>query len=173
MKLLSFHFQQSKSDFSLFTKLEGDSFTAILIYVDDLLISGSHMHFIQATKQFLSTQFRMKDLGELRYSIGIKVDRTKEGFFLSQKKYLTDVLKQYNMTHCKPLKVPMSPHVKLTADLGDPLPDASVYQQLIRKLIYLTLTRPDIAFSMHLLSQFMHKPTCVHLQAAKRVLKYL
>lgn len=131
------------------------------------------MHFIQAAKQFLSTQFRMKDLGELRYFIGIKVDRTKEGFFLSQKKYLTDVLKQYNMTHCKPLKVPMSPHVKLTADLGDPLPDASVYQQLIRKLIYLTLTRPDIAFSMHLLSQFMHKPTCVHLQAAKRVLKYL
>lgn len=171
--LKQFSFTQSKPDYSLFTKVEGKSFTAVLIYVDDLLIGGNDMQKIQDTKEFLSSQFHMKDLGELRYFLGIEVDRTSKGIFLSQKKYLHDLLQQYHLSNCRTVKLPMDTHFKLTEDVGDPLPDAYVYQQLIGKFIYLTLTRPDISFAIHVLSQYMHKPTNVHFQAAKRVMRYL
>lgn len=115
----------------------------------------------------------MKDIGTLRYFLGIEVDISPQGYFLSQKKYLQDILQHYNMKHCKPLKLPMDSHLKLREDTGDCLSDPSDYQQLIGKLIYLTLTRPDISFPIHVLSKFMHKPTTAHLQAAKRILRYL
>ena len=115
----------------------------------------------------------MKDLGHLRYLLGIKVDRSSKGIFLSQSKYTTDLLKEYKMTHSKPLKLPLDPNTKLTLNIGDPLPSISTYQQLIGKLIYLTLTRPYIAIAVHTLSQFMHQPTTIHMQAAKRILRYL
>ena len=70
-------------------------------------------------------------------------------------------------------KLPMDSHLKLTAEKGDPLTDPTKYQKLVGKLIYLTLTRPDITYTVHILSKFMHKPTSIHLQAAKRVLRYL
>lgn len=115
----------------------------------------------------------MKDMGVLRYFLGIEVDQTKQGIFLSQKKYVTDLLKHYGMKNCKPLKLPMDSHLKLTPEVGDPLPQAEEYQSLVGKLIYLTITRPNIAYSVHVLSHFMHNPTIAHLQAAKRVLRYL
>ena len=95
-----------------------------------------------------------------------------DGILLSQTKYTSDLL-EYHIKSAKPLKMPLYPNVKLTADLGDPLPHPLPYQQLIGKLSYLTLTRPDIIFTIHILSQFMHKPTTIHMQAAKRVLRYL
>lgn len=115
----------------------------------------------------------MKDLGSLYYFLGIEVDRSPTGIFLSQYKYVTDLLKEYKLLSSKPLKLPLDPNLKLTHNYGDPLPYIPAYQQLICKLIYLTLTRPDIAFAIHTLSQFMHQPTTVHMQAAKRVLRYL
>ena len=171
--LKDFGFQQSKSDYSLFTKLQDTNFTAILVYVDDLLIGGNDMQCIEDTKAFLSSQFYMKDLGSLRYFLGLEIDATAQGYFISQKKYLQDILSSYHMSSCKPLKLPMDSHMKLSSHSGDPLPQPEVYQQLIGKLIYLTLTRPDITFSIHVLSKFMHAPTTVHLQAAKRVFRYL
>lgn len=100
--LKAFFFHQSKCDYSLFTQTEGTSFTDVLIYVDDLLVAENNMEFINEAKSFLSSQFLMKDLDTLMYFLGLEVDRTAQGIFLSQKKYLTYVLSQYNMTHCKP-----------------------------------------------------------------------
>lgn len=171
--LKDFSFIQSKSSYSLFTKIEDTVITTVLVYVDDLLIAGNDMKSIEAVKLFLSSQFHMKDLGDIRYFLGIEVDRTTDGIFLSQKKSLHDLLAEYNMTHRKPLKLPMDSHLKLTESVGDPLPEPVAYQKLVGKLIYLTLTRPDIAFPIHVLSKFMHKPTTVHFRAAKRRLRYL
>lgn len=157
---------QSQSDYSLFTKHHDHLHTIILIYVDDLLIAGNDNYTITQNKAFLSSQFHMKDLGHLRYFFGIKVNRSSQGIFLSHSKYTTDLLKDYKMHTSKPLKLPLDPNTKLSLNLSDPHPSISSYQQLIGQLIY-------IAFDVHMLSQFMHKPTTFHMQAAKRVFRYL
>lgn len=115
----------------------------------------------------------MKDLGELRYFLGIEVDKSSQGIFLSERKYVSDIRHQYVMDHCIPLKIPMDTHVKLLANLGDPLHHAEIYQKLVVDLIYLTVIGPYIAYTVHVLSHCMQVPTTVHFQAAKRVLWYL
>ena len=168
--LQSFGFIQSKSDYSLFTKHQNQHHTSILVYVDDLILVGNHSLTITQSKHFLATQFHIKDLGTLRYFLRIEVDRSLQGIFLSQQKYTTDLLYEYHMQSCKPH---LSINVKLHTTATDPLLHPVLYQQLIGKLIYLTLTRPDITFVVHLLSQFMHHPSTNHMQGVKRVLMYL
>lgn len=115
-----------------------------------------------------------RDLGEFRYFFGIEVDRSSEGIFLSQRKYIDDLLKQYNMKQCRSLKLPMDYHIiKLLTNGGESLSRPEIYQRLVDKLIYLTITRPDISYTVHVLSQFMQHPTWLHFPAAKRVLSYL
>lgn len=97
----------------------------------------------------------MKDLGTLRYFMGLEIDRNDNGFFVSQHKYTRDLLKEYGMQNATPLKLPMDLHLKLTPDKGDPLPNPYNYQRLLGKLIYLTVTRPDISFPVHVLTQYM------------------
>ena len=171
--LLNMDFTQSKADYSLFTKTSEQHIVVVLAYVDDLLICGNNQDQISLLKQMLSTKFHMKDLGPVRYFLGLEVDRTDAGFFLSQQKYTKDLLAEYGMLTAKPLQLPLDSHLKLTPDKGDPLPNPVIYQRLIGKLIYLTITRPDLAFSVQLLSQFMQAPTTVHFQTAKRLLRYL
>ena len=171
--LLQSSFTQSKSDYSLFYRINTTSITLILIYVDDLLICGNNLADIDSLKTMLSSVFHMKDLRPVRYFLGIEIDRTSAGFFLSQKKYTSDILKEFGMSHSKPLQLPMDSHTKLTPDKGAPLTDPRSYQKLVGKLIYLTITRPDIAYSVHILTQFMQHPTTVHMQATKRLLRYL
>ncbi|XP_021735713.1 uncharacterized protein LOC110702318 [Chenopodium quinoa] len=145
----------------------------ILVYVDDLIVAGNDMKEINEAKMFLASQFNMKDMGELRYFLGIEVDRSEQGMFLSQRKYITDILEEYDMMNVRPLKLPMDAHLKLRVDSGNVMADPEPYQRLIGRLIYLTITRPDISFTVHVLSKFMHKPTDVHYQCAVRVLRYL
>lgn len=97
----------------------------------------------------------MKDLGQLRYFLGIEVSKTSQGLFISQRKYAEDLIKEFGAHKNKALRLPQDSSVKLTPDMGDPLPDPTLYQRLIGKLIYLTITRPDITYSVNLLSQFM------------------
>lgn len=171
--LVNMNFAQSKADYSMFTQTTDQHITVVLAYVDDLLICGNNQSKISQLKQLLSTQFHMKDLGPVRYFLGLEVDRTDAGFFLSQQKYTKDLLTAYGMLNTKPLKLPLDSHLKLSATKGDLLPNPVIYQRLMGKLIYLTITRPDLSFSVQLLSQFMQAPTTVHYQAAKRLLRYL
>ena len=114
----------------------------------------------------------MKDLGSLKYFLGIEMDLSTQGLFLNQRKYILDLLDESNMTACKPAPTPL--HSKLKLDSPSPtLADASYYQKLVGKLIYLTITRPDLTYSVSLISQFMHSPTVYHLSIVKRILRYL
>lgn len=171
--LLSMNFTQSKADYSLFILTKDESITLVLIYVDDLLISGNCNNSINSLKAMLSEVFHMKDLGDVTYFLGLEISRSESGFFVSQRKYTTDLLNDYNLLNTTPLKLPIDLHLKLTPDKGTPLENPQPYQRLLGRLIYLTTTRPDITFSVHVLAQYMQSPTSVHMQTAKRVLRYL
>lgn len=171
--LIFFGYEQSKADYSLFVKKDSTSFTAVLVYVDDLLITGNSPAAITNLKSQLSSHFHMKDLGELSYFLGLEISKNSQGLFVSQKKYTLDLLQEAGVTNATPYKLHMDQHLKLQADVGTPLTDPEVYRRLIGKLIYLTITRPEICYTVQLLSQFMQSPTSVHMQAVKHLLRYL
>ena len=115
----------------------------------------------------------MKDLGDLSYFLGMEFTRSTQGIFISQRKYALDLLKEHGVDKQKPLKLPFDTHMKLEPQKGTPLSNPESYRRLVGQLIYLTISRPDINFSVQLLSQFMQAPTSVHMQAARRVLRYI
>lgn len=164
-------FVQSLSDYSLFTHTTATSITLVLVYVDDLLLAGDTMSQIDRLKLMLSTKFNMKDLGNVHYFLGLEISRSPAGFFISQRKYASDLIAEYGVTSS--LKLPMNIHLRLTADSGEFLNDPHPYQRLLGKLIYLTISRPDITYSVHILTQFMQHPTCDHMDAAMKLLRYI
>ena len=115
---------QSKADYSLFTCRNGKSFTALLIYVDDILITGNDLKAISTLKNFLHNHFRIKDLGDLKYFLGIEVSRSKKGISISQRKYTLEILKGGGVLGVKPVNFPMEQNTKLS-DVGDLLKDPS------------------------------------------------
>ncbi|GJY17476.1 ribonuclease H-like domain-containing protein [Tanacetum coccineum] len=165
-------FKQSKSDYSFFTKSENGNFTALLVYVDDIIIIENNSTEIENFKKFLKTKFEIKDLGKLKYFLGIEVLETEQGLCLSQRKYCLDLLSDFGLLACKPSATPLEQNLSITnepTDIDKVLDNITEYQKLIGKLIYLTHTRPDISYSVHCLSQFMHKHLRSHLKIALRV----
>ncbi|CAL8999399.1 unnamed protein product [Prunus brigantina] len=165
-------YTQSKADYSLFTCKNGKSFMALLIYVDDILITGNNVAAINSLKQFLHTRFRIKDLGDLKYFFGIEVSRSKQGICISQRKYTLEILKDAGILGARPVSFPMEQNIKLSNE-GEILKDPAKYRRLVGRLIYLTITRPDITSAVHVLSMFMHEPRIPHMDAAVRILRYL
>ena len=166
-------FHQSISDYSLFTFITADVSLFILVYVDDIIITGNNEDAISDIKVFLSQSFSLKNLGPLRYFLGIEVSRSKQGIFLCQRKYTLDILRDSGMLGARPSSFPMEQHLNLLPSDGEPLTDPSIYRRLIGRLLYLTVTRPDIQYAVNTLSQFMQAPSSTHLDAANRVLRYL
>ena len=128
---------------------------------------------MEILKQRLSKEFEIKDLGELRYFLGMEVARSKKGIFVSQRKYILDLLSDTGMSGCRPTDTPIDPNQKLgNIQQGTPV-NVHQYQRLVGRLIYLSHTRPDIAFAVSMVSQFMHSPGPEYFDAAYRILKYL
>lgn len=171
--LLSLGFHQLKSDYSLFTKGSGSSFLALLVYVDDIIITGASMTAIELLKQHLHGTFKLKDLGSLRYFLGLEIARSSKGIFLSQRKYVLQLIEDTGLLASKPTSLPMDSSCKLDSITGTLLEDPSSYRQLVGRLLYLTISRPDITFAVHKLSQFIAKPRITHLNAAHSLLRYL
>ncbi|CAH9146225.1 unnamed protein product [Cuscuta epithymum] len=164
---------KSHADYSLFTLRRDDRILCVLIYVDDLLITGNDHDMIVAFKSFLAASFPVKDLGKMKYFLGIEVARNSTGIFLCQRKYVLDILAETGLTGARPVSFPMVQNHKLQSDTGPNFSDPDRYRRLVGKLIYLTLTRPDICYSVHILSQFMQCPKVAHWEAVLRVLRYL
>ncbi|KAE8688597.1 hypothetical protein F3Y22_tig00110963pilonHSYRG00163 [Hibiscus syriacus] len=118
-------------------------------------------------------RFQMKELGQLKHFLGLEVDRTHEGIFLCQQKYAKDLLKRFGMLECKSTSTPMEPNIKMCAHEGKDLEDATMYRQLVGSLIYLTLTRPDISYAVGVMSRYMQNPKKPHLEAVRRILRYV
>jgi hypothetical protein len=144
-----------------------------VLYVDDLIITGSTSSIIASVKTYLQDRFAMTDLGLLHYFLGIEITQSTSGIFLSQPKYALDLLSRFHMSDCKPAPTPFLSGVKLEAKCSTPLVDATLYRQLVGSLIYLTHTRPDISFAVGMVSRFMQEPHELHWKAAKRILHYI
>nr|KYP42297.1 hypothetical protein KK1_036289 [Cajanus cajan] len=173
--LISHGYKQSISDYSLFLKRNKDSFTALLVYVDDIVLSGNDLAEITSITALLNNAFKIKDLGDLKFFLGFEVARNNLGINLCQRKYALDILHDTGMLDSKPSSTPIDYGTRLHQQSGVPLSDseASEYRRLIGRLIYLTNTRPDITFVVQHLSQFISKPRSTHQQVAARILRYV
>jgi len=171
--LLQHGFLQSKSDYSLFTRSQGSSFIAFLIYVDDVIIASNNLAAVSDLTGLLNSQFHLKDLGTAKYFLGLEIARNSTGISVSQRKYTLDILADNGLLAAKPATFPMEANLKLSKDTGTSLTYPIQYRRLIGRLIYLTITRPDITYPVQGLSQYMAYPRQPHMDAAVRVLRYL
>jgi uncharacterized membrane protein YgcG len=164
---------RSQADHSVFFKKTKIGIVILVVYVDDIVITGSDKEGIQILINHLSSSFLTKYLGKLRYFLGIEVARSKAGISLSQRKYTLDILQDTGYLGSKPVATPMESNLKLMPDEGDFIDDPDIYRRLVGKLIYLTITRPDISYAVSVVSQFMTNPRVPHMNAVIRILKYL
>ncbi|XP_047252249.1 uncharacterized mitochondrial protein AtMg00810-like [Capsicum annuum] len=140
---------------------QGNNTVIVLVYVDDLLITGSSESFINATKIKLHQQFKMKDLGDLKYFLGIEVLISISGIILNQRKYILELIADTGISGTKPAITSLESNAKLTsieydhatgAQYDELLSDILSYQRLIGKLMYATIIRPDIDFAVQTLN---------------------
>uniref|UniRef100_A0A2N9FUB4 Integrase catalytic domain-containing protein n=1 Tax=Fagus sylvatica TaxID=28930 RepID=A0A2N9FUB4_FAGSY len=164
---------RSQADHSVFFKKTKTGIVILVVYVDDIVITGSDKEGIQILINHLSSSFLTKYLGKLRYFLGIEVARSKAGISLSQRKYTLDILQDTGYLGSKPVATPMESNLKLMPDEGEFIDDPDTYRRLVGKLIYLTITRPDISYAVSVVSQFMTNPRVPHMNAVIRILKYL
>ncbi|KAJ0852133.1 putative RNA-directed DNA polymerase [Helianthus annuus] len=173
LAMKGYGFKQSNSDHTLFLKRRNGHVTCLIIYVDDMIITGDDEEEITRLKAMLFKDFEMKDLGRLKYFLGIEVMRSRKGIFICQKKYILDLLAETGMIDCKPVNTPMMMNQKLYMEENAKLADKGEYQRIVGKLIYLSHTRPDIAYAVGVVSQFMHQPQVTHMEAVWRIIRYL
>ena len=167
-----FGIQKSKSDHSIFYKNSQASIILLVVYVDDIITTGNDMTSISLLKSFLHGQFHTKDLGMLKYFLGVEVMRSKHEIFLSQRKYLLDLLSKTGKLAAKSCQSPMAQRLYLTRE--DKLfEDPERYRRLVGKLNYLTITCPNIAYFVSVISQYMSSPTVYHWAPVEQILCYL
>ncbi|XP_048423745.1 secreted RxLR effector protein 161-like [Pyrus x bretschneideri] len=155
-------FRQSNSDHTLSLKRRMGKLTTLIIYVDDMIVMGDDKEEISKLKDYLATEFKMKDLGGLKYFLGIEVARSKQG-----------ILAETRMLDCKLANTPMVQNHHLAVHLDQVPTNRDRYQRLVGRLIYLSRTKPDIAYAVSVVSQFMHSPSEAHMGAVERILRYL
>ena len=172
-ELIAQGFVQSKNDYSLFTYTKGTDITILIVYVDDIVITGSTEEHIAFIKHHLDVTFTIKDLGILHYFLGIEITYVPDGIVLSQKKFSTDLLNTCDFSIPTTTVSPLPLHLKLSLEDGDPFHDPALYRSLVGKLNYLTHTRPDLSYTVQTLSQFMHLPRVPHFTALLRTLSYI
>ncbi|KAI5337597.1 hypothetical protein L3X38_016868 [Prunus dulcis] len=166
-------FIESRFDSSLFMYRDCLHVMILLLYVDDIVLTGSNPSQLFAFIHALSIEFKVKDLGRLYYFLGIEVSHLKDSIHLTQNKYTLDLLWKSNLLECKPVSTPLASQTSASCTDGSPLTDPTLYPQLVSGLQYLTITHPDIAYAVQHVSQFMSSPSDTHLEAVKHILHYL
>lgn len=151
-------FSASDHNPALFIHLSLCGPTLLLVYVDDILIKGDDVEHISRVKKQLGEQFQMSNLGSLSYLMGIEVLHNEKGYYISQSKYIQDLIDRFGITDNQTTATPIYLHLKLHPNDGTPLENPSRYGHIVGSLVYLTVTRPDIAHAVHILSQFVSAP---------------
>ena len=163
-------FTSSPHDTALFVRRSSAGITRILLYVDDMIITGDDSTGIHSLQHFLSQHFEIKDLGTLSYFLGLKVTSSSDGYYLSQATYTSDLLSKASIIDNKTISTPLEYNAKLTPLDGEPISDATRYRQLVGSLIYLTVTHLNISHAVSMVIKFMDAPCSVHYVVVLRIL---
>lgn len=172
--LHSLGFKNSKVDSFLLICHRNGHECYVLVYVDDIIITGSSSVAIDQLIQALNQKFSLKDLGKLSFFLGVEVSHTSDNdMFLSQRKYISDLLHTTHMHEARGISTAMVSGAVRSTFHGEKFHDVKLYRSTVGALQYVTLTRPEITYSVNKVCQFMHSPTNFHCQAVKRILRYL
>lgn len=145
-------FQQSTHDHCLFTKGSGDQFLGVLVYVDDVLLTGPNDVLIDELKKALDAAFTIKDMGPAHYFLGMEVARGASGIVLNQRKYVLDLVQSAGLSGCIAVTTPLPSGLHLSTKDKQYLAEPDLYRRLVGRLLYLNLTRPDITYAVQQLS---------------------
>ena len=160
-------------DKTLFYKQHGNDIILVQIYVDDIIFGSTNEKLCQRFSKLMQSRYEMSMMGELTFFLGLQVHQRSEGIFISQAKYVRDLLKKFDLVEHSPAKTPMSTIVKLDANEKGKSVNITAYRGMIGSLLYLTASRPDIMFATCLCARFQANPKESHLIAVKRIFRYL
>ncbi|XP_071729312.1 uncharacterized mitochondrial protein AtMg00810-like [Rutidosis leptorrhynchoides] len=166
-------YDQCPFEHALYVKKNKKKVLFIAVYVDDIIFTGNDEKIIQEFKEAMTKEFEMTDLGRMKYFLGLEITQKSSGIFISQETYAKDVLKKANMDDCNPVATLMELGLKLSKFEGGERVDANLYRILVGSLRYLTCTRPDISFSVGVISRYMEDPKYAHWKALKRISRYI
>ena len=163
----------SHYDSGLFLRHTDKGTILLLLYVDDMIITGNDLTSIQELKDFLGQQFEMKDLGHLSYFLGLEITHSIDGLYITQVKYASELLSRAGFIDSKTIDTSVELNAHLTPSGGKPLSNPSLYRRLVGSLVYLTVTCLDISYAVHQVSQYLSAPRSTHYAAVLRILRYL
>jgi hypothetical protein len=166
-------FKVGKADPTPFTKTIAKDLFVCQIYVDDIIFGSTNKSTCEEFSRIMIQKFEMSMMGELKYFLGFQVKKLQEGTFISQTKYIQDILNKFGMKDANPIKTPMGTNGHLDLDTGGKSVDQKVYQSMIGSLLYLCASRPDIMLFVCMCARFQADPKEVHLRAVKRIMRYL
>ncbi|MCZ2221957.1 hypothetical protein NUW87_11410, partial [Corynebacterium pilbarense] len=164
-------FKKGIVDSNLYIKSEGDDLLVVLVYVDDIIFGCTNESSVQWFANSMQTEFEMSMIGELSFFLGLQITQRPEGIFISQGKYLREMLKSFQMEDSKPMGTPMVTGCKLSKDDDSPDVDQSSYRSMIGSLLYITASRPDIMYAVGMVGRYQAAPKQSHLQAVKRIFR--
>jgi hypothetical protein len=162
---------RSSSNYNMYFMDSGESKIILVLYVDDLFITGGDTKCITWLKGQLKNQFDMIDLGHVTYYLGVQFHKLSNSIFLSQQDYALELLTDLNMLDCCLEHVSLPPGLILLIDMDSALVDPYLYSQIVGKLIFLTTTRPDIAYATSTVSRYMSFPQQAHMNAVYHILR--
>ncbi|GJU83780.1 retrovirus-related pol polyprotein from transposon TNT 1-94 [Tanacetum coccineum] len=171
--LISQHFSKGAVDLTLFTWQARNDLLLVQIYVDDIIFASTNIVMCNEFANQMTTKLKMSMMGQMSFFLGLQISQSPRGIFINQSKYASKIVKKYGMLTSDSIDTPMVEKSKLDEDLhGIPI-DATLYRGMIRSLMYLTSNRPNLIYAVCLCARYQAKPTEKHLNAVKRILRYL
>ncbi|GKB37684.1 retrovirus-related pol polyprotein from transposon TNT 1-94 [Tanacetum coccineum] len=171
--LIKHEYKMEMVDNTLFTKKKSSNIIIVQIYVDDIIFGSTCQDMCDEFAKIMHDEFEMSMMGELNFFLGLQIKQMEDGIFFNQSKYIKEMLKKFGLEDSKPMKTPMSSDTKLTKDEECESVDSTKYRGMIGSLLYLTASRPDIMFSVCLCARFQKAPKTSHLEAVKRIFRYI
>jgi hypothetical protein len=143
------------------------------IYVDDIIFGSTNQEFCEEFGKMMANEFEMSMIGELTYFLGLQIKQLKNGIFVSQGKYIKDMLKKFGIEDAEGISTPMRTNGSLDSDTSGNMVEQKMYRSMIGSLLYVTASRPDVMFSVCMCAKFQASPRESHLKATKRIFRYL